>query len=316
MERGAFSIKELVQNGIGLMPINFWYWEFICAMEKDEEKAEKYAQDMAKVMKRMNPQVIVLVDMHSALNRSLAYAARKANVPIAFYEHGANERNENAVKYGKDFTCEIVDYFWYWSKKNMLKSISLGMSEPNNSFVIGYPYYYDIRTEIPSNRKKVLFAGTKYPKTDMVEAYYDMVEKVYLYCRENEIEFTYRNHSHEDGGRYGDRLKKLKDMGVQFSSNALRQELDDNYIVVGVCTSVIFEAALYRDFVIHVVLDCETQKSYIFEDVYQTPDADGAIELIQKAVDGELEPKKLNKDNLMYAGFFEKANNICKLHKL
>jgi hypothetical protein len=299
MERGLFSKKELIKNHIDLMPVNYWYWKFICAMETDEQKAEKYAQDMAKVMKRMNPQVIILRDMHSAFHRSLAYAAHKADIPVVYYEHGANERDEHSVKFERAFTREMVDYFWYWSKKNVLKSISLGLAEPNNAFAIGYPYYYDTKTEMPSNRKKVLFAGTKYKK-EMVDTYYDMVEKIYLYCRENEIEFTYRHHSHEGGGQYGDRLKRLKDMGVQFSENTLRQELNDNYIVVGVSTSVIFEAALYGDFVIHVVLDYETQKAYIFDDTYQTPDADGAIELIQKAVDGELEPKKLNKDNLMY----------------
>jgi hypothetical protein len=297
MERGAFSIKELAQNGIGLMPVNYWYWKFVCAMQTDEKKAEKYAQDMAKVMKRMNPQVIVLTDMKKALHRSLAYAARKADVPVVYYEHGANESGERDVKYGKAFTCEIMDYFWYWSRKNMLKSISLGLSEPDNSFVIGYPSSYDMRTEKPSNRKKVLLVGTG--KMEKVDTYYDIIEKIYLYCRENEMEFIYRSHPKESD-RYGYRVKKLEDMGVQFSGNTLKQDLKNNYIVVGSATSVVFEAALYGDCVIQVVYDYKEVEPYIFDGVYQTPDADGAIELIQKAVDGELEPKKLNKDNLMY----------------
>jgi hypothetical protein len=29
----------------------------------------------------------------------------------------------------------------------MFKSISLGVAEPDNAFVVGYPYNYDVRTE-------------------------------------------------------------------------------------------------------------------------------------------------------------------------
>jgi hypothetical protein len=317
MEKGAFSTKELVKNHIGLMPINYWYWKFICAMETDENKAEKYAQDMAKVMKRMNPQIIIVRDMRAALHRSLAYAAHKADIPVVFYDHGLGisaDGDEEALRYATDFTDKIVDYFWHWSKKNMLKSIALGVGTQDNSYIIGYPNYYSVRENIPENRRMVMFVGSGGVRGDIcnVEIYYNAVKEAFLYCKENDIDFIYRPHIKERNNKK-DELRKLRELGVPFSKNTLKQELEERYIVIGGTTTVVMEAMLYGNFVIQFLYDYEGEKNSLYDDAYQVPDAEGIIEMIKKAVDGELEPSKLNKDNLMYGDLAQRTKEAMEI---
>jgi hypothetical protein len=317
MERGWFSRRELIKNRIGLMPVNYWYWKFICAMETDEQKAEKYAQDMARVMKRLNPQVIILRDMYSAFHRSLAYAAHKADIPVVFYDHGLGvpaEWGEKRLRYERDFTDKIVDYFWHWSKKNMLRNIALGVGKLDNSYVVGYPYYYSVRENNPENKRTVMFVGSGIVpgESSNIEVHYDIVKKIFLYCKENNIEFLYRGH-HKENGNYKDKIRELQELGVQFSKNTLKQDLQDHYITVGAVTTVMMEAMLYGNFVIQLVYDYEAEKISLCDDAYHVPDADSAIEMIKKAVDGELEPSKLNKDNLMYGELAQRTKEAIEI---
>lgn len=308
----AISVKDGWKQNIHFMMYRKWHRKIAEGyLNHDNELIDRQILEIQKMFKQNHVKFVIITDLYPVIQRAICLAAKNEHIPVAYYEHTSilDLKVDNAAcDFHRDIARDYPDFYWYWCKKNKNAIVERKIATEENSTIIGYPYQIDRRPI--EKRKAVLWIGeAEAHHSSRPEVCYQLVEGVYQYCKENDIEFTYRPHPKEKEQFY----MPLVEQGMKLSTLSLAEDLEGNYIAIGAKTTSVLEAGLYDDLVIQVIWDEDMIRPFEFENAYILgADLEDITKHIDMAIKGEISPKDIPEETLIINGVIERAKSAIE----
>lgn len=295
----ALPMKEGWKRQVHFMTYRKWYRRIAEGyFNKDTKLIDQQIAEIEQLFKKTKVCFVIVTDLYPVIQRAVCLAAKNQGIPLAHYEHTSLlnlTQDPNASKFYQEHAKDYVDFYWYWSQKNMDTIVDFGIATKDNSTVIGYPYKVD-RLNIEKKRSVIWIGDGETHDSKTPEVYYQIVRAIYEHCKEQGIEFIYRPHKKEKKEFY----MPIVELGMKLSSNSLAEDLEGNYVVIGGKTTCLLEAGLYDDIVFQVLWDEKIVGHFLFDNAYVlSTDHAEILSNIDAALDDKLKPKKVQEYHLL-----------------
>lgn len=269
----------------------------LAVLDDDDKRLEKIRRRLKKYLQKANPRLLLTTSFRPThiFDLILYEAARECGIPIVFFEHGFLA-NPLIYEYGwRKHTIlapKWFDFYWFWNEKNRKIYNEIQKTEPERSFVLGYPLK-PFEKYSGERSMSVLFAGDGGLVFDEAgyRKYYNMINEIYLICQNIGIPFKFKPHSLDKEAEYIDKylLPEIEQASDFYG------ELRKNYIIMGLRTSALIEAGAIGNYVIQIAYDPEYIKHFVWEHAWLIDDYNSELEpLIRAIMKGEVQPKKLS----------------------
>lgn len=295
----ALPMKEGWKLGVHFMTYRKWYRKIAEGyMNHDNGTIDQQITEMERLFKKTGVKFVIVTDLYPVIQRAVCLAAKNLNIPLAHYEHTSLlnlTKDPYASKFYQEHAKDYVDFYWYWSQKNMDTIVNFGIATEENSTVIGYPYKVD-RLDIEKKKSVIWIGDGETHDSKTPEVYYTVVRQIYEHCKEKHIEFVYRPHKKEKKEFY----MPLVEEGMKLSHHSLAEDLEGNYVVIGGKTTCLLEAGLYEDVVFQVLWDHAIVDHFLFENAYiLSTNKEEVLQSIDDALCGKIPAKKVKEYNLL-----------------
>jgi hypothetical protein len=200
---------------------------------------------LGKIVKKIDPCLLVLYDAALPYTRAMALVAREAGIPSVVIQHGIYQKN-TVLKPEAD-----ADYSFVWGNYFKRLFVDKKVKPADRVKVLGYPYeIYDIPRRERS-KISVYYFGQNIESINYryMNAKLDTLAGISRICEKAGFDFTYRPHPAE---RYLDVIRE-KISGLKISENeTLNRSLANGDIFIALNSTALIQASLHSRFAVQL----------------------------------------------------------------
>lgn len=217
-------------------------------IEHDVQHALVAIEIIQKLLVENNVRLIMIGNDRLFIERALAIAGKKLNIPVVVLQHGVYDpkllsKNKMAI---------YADEFWVWSKCIKEEYCRNFLVEEKDIKVMGYPYKHCLTKKDDGNT--ILFLGQPYYEYNRQEAdiFNKIIKNVANICLKHNIHFIYRMHPSEDKNYIDSVFSDISNFAISDIKD-LYEDFSRATVVIGDISSAIIEAGIVNKCVIQIV---------------------------------------------------------------